>query len=128
MLNDPPAALSREQRMTANSGEPPSPDVAARLGQWDAISIIVGIVVGTGIFILPQQVFTRVEGPWIGMARDSGTVAESRSLEVGTPARSPQRAAVPRWSPWSRGAGVDTYQRLRQNPLSGSIFLAILGI
>ncbi|NOX56460.1 MAG: amino acid permease [Planctomycetes bacterium] len=42
--------------------------VAEHLGLWDAVSIIVGIVVGTGIFKTPQAVFANVSGPWEGMA------------------------------------------------------------
>jgi amino acid transporter len=38
------------------------------LGLWDAVSIIVGIVVGTAIFKTPQFVFANVDGPWQGMA------------------------------------------------------------
>lgn len=39
----------------------------AHLGLWDAVSIIVGIVVGTAIFKTPQSVFGNVEGPWQGL-------------------------------------------------------------
>jgi amino acid transporter len=39
----------------------------AHLGLWDAVSIIVGIVVGTAIFKTPQFVFANVHGPWQGM-------------------------------------------------------------
>lgn len=35
-----------------------------RLGLWDAVSIIVGIVVGTAIFKSPMLVFQNVGGPW----------------------------------------------------------------
>jgi amino acid transporter len=38
-----------------------------RLGFWDAVSIIVGIVVGTAIFKSPTLVFQNVLGPWQGM-------------------------------------------------------------
>jgi APA family basic amino acid/polyamine antiporter len=34
------------------------------LGLWDAVSIIIGIVVGTAIFKSPTLVFQNVEGPW----------------------------------------------------------------
>lgn len=40
----------------------------AHLGMWDAISIIVGIVVGMAIFRTPQMVFSNVSGPWQGLA------------------------------------------------------------
>jgi amino acid transporter len=36
----------------------------ASLGLWDAVSIIVGIVVGTAIFRSPTLVFQNVAGPW----------------------------------------------------------------
>ncbi|HID77822.1 MAG TPA: amino acid permease [Planctomycetaceae bacterium] len=48
----------------ADRGDQP----AATLGLWDAVSIIIGIVVGTGIFKTPQSVFANVEGPWQGIA------------------------------------------------------------
>src|SRR3989304_6130810 len=42
----------------------PQPSVAPRLGLWDAVSIIVGIVVGTAIFKSPMMVFQNTTGPW----------------------------------------------------------------
>lgn len=53
--------------MTANSPEQPVNEATARLGLWDAVSIIVGIVVGTSIFIIPGLVFSNVDTPWIGL-------------------------------------------------------------
>lgn len=53
--------------MTANSPEPHSQDVTARLGLWDAVSIIVGIVVGTSIFKSSPMVFNNVPNAWVGM-------------------------------------------------------------
>jgi APA family basic amino acid/polyamine antiporter len=41
--------------------------IAPRLGLWDAVSIIVGIVVGTAIFKSPMMVFQNVAGPWQAM-------------------------------------------------------------
>ena len=38
--------------------------VVRHLGMWDAVSIIVGIVVGTAIFRSPSLVFQNVSGPW----------------------------------------------------------------
>src|SRR5437899_2745763 len=38
--------------------------VTARLGLWDATSIIVGIIIGVGIFELPAGIFQKVPGPW----------------------------------------------------------------
>ena len=44
-------------------------DTAAepQLGLWDAVSIIVGIIIGVGIFEVPAQVFAAVPGPWIAL-------------------------------------------------------------
>ncbi|MBW3596782.1 MAG: amino acid permease [Planctomycetes bacterium] len=39
----------------------------ARLGLWDAVSIIVGIVVGVAIFRAPQLVFANVSSAWMGL-------------------------------------------------------------
>ncbi len=47
--------------------EKPADALPARLGLWDAVSIIVGIVVGVSIFRIPQLVFANVEGPWMGL-------------------------------------------------------------
>src|ERR1700675_1601058 len=38
-----------------------------QLGLWDAISIIVGIVIGTSIFTTPPTIFGNVAGPWEGL-------------------------------------------------------------
>src|SRR3954469_5071413 len=45
----------------------PESTVAPRLGLWDAISIIVGIVVGTAIFRAPSQVFDNAGGAWMAI-------------------------------------------------------------
>lgn len=42
----------------------PHQPVAPRLGLWDAVSIIIGIVVGTAIFKSPMMVFQNLAGPW----------------------------------------------------------------
>ena len=36
----------------------------ARLGLWDAVSIIVGIVIGASIYETPWTIFANVPGPW----------------------------------------------------------------
>ena len=40
----------------------------AELGLWDAVSVIVGIVVGVSIFKAPPAVFSNVGSPWEGIA------------------------------------------------------------
>ncbi len=47
--------------------KPAASDVGEpRLGLWDAVSLIVGIIIGAGIFRTPSDIFERVPGP--GMA------------------------------------------------------------
>jgi amino acid transporter len=38
--------------------------VRARLGLWDTVSIIVGIVIGSSIYTTPPLIFQNVPGPW----------------------------------------------------------------
>src|SRR5437588_11912858 len=40
---------------------------AGRLGVWDTVCIIVGIVIGTTIFELPWLIFANTPNPWMGM-------------------------------------------------------------
>jgi len=56
----------RNEQRNDNSGDPSVP-IAPKLGLWDAVSIIVGIVVGTAIFKSPTMVFLNVSGPWAAM-------------------------------------------------------------
>jgi amino acid transporter len=44
------------------------PPAAARLGLWDTASIIVGIIIGVGIFKTPSDVFSQANGPWQALA------------------------------------------------------------
>ena len=49
---------------------PPRKDlqpVQAQLGLWDAVSIIIGIVIGAGIYETPPLIFKNVYGPWEGL-------------------------------------------------------------
>ncbi len=41
--------------------------VPARLGLWDAVSIIVGIVIGSSIYTTPWLIFQNVPGPWAAL-------------------------------------------------------------
>ena len=43
------------------------PSIRPRLGLWDAISIIIGIVVGTSIFRASSMIFDQAGGPWTAM-------------------------------------------------------------
>lgn len=45
----------------------PADSVVPHLSLWDAVSIIVGIVVGTSIFKVPQLIFGNVQGAWQGL-------------------------------------------------------------
>jgi amino acid transporter len=41
--------------------------IKRQLGLWDTVGIIVGIVVGTSIFVTPPLVLQNVAGPWQGL-------------------------------------------------------------
>jgi APA family basic amino acid/polyamine antiporter len=41
--------------------------IQARLSLWDAVSIIIGIVIGAGIYETPPLIFRNVHGPWEGL-------------------------------------------------------------
>jgi amino acid transporter len=45
-----------------------APNTRAQLSLWDGVSIIIGIVVGAGIYETPPDVFKSVSGPWMGLA------------------------------------------------------------
>jgi APA family basic amino acid/polyamine antiporter len=38
-----------------------------RLGLWDAVSLIVGIIIGVGIFRTPAAIFEQAAGPWTAL-------------------------------------------------------------
>src|SRR5258707_9025473 len=42
--------------------------VRAQLGIWDAVSIIIGIVIGAGIYETPPLILQNVPSPGIGLA------------------------------------------------------------
>lgn len=54
----------------ANSAESATTNLPGRprLGLWDAISIIIGIVVGTSIFRATATIFDNAGGPWTALA------------------------------------------------------------
>lgn len=60
-MSTPPEATHGSAHQQDNSTSPVPP----RLGLWDAVSIIVGIVVGTSIFRSTAIVFEKAGGPWI---------------------------------------------------------------
>jgi amino acid transporter len=39
-----------------------------QLRLWDAVSLIIGIIIGAGIFRTPADIFQQVPGPWTGLA------------------------------------------------------------
>jgi amino acid transporter len=41
--------------------------IEAKLGPWDAVSIIVGIIIGVGIFETPASIFGSVPNVWAGL-------------------------------------------------------------
>ncbi len=41
--------------------------IQAQLSLWDAVSIIIGIVIGAGIYETPPLIFKNVHGPWEGL-------------------------------------------------------------
>jgi amino acid transporter len=49
------------------SATSPSTSAANTLGLWDAVSIILGIIIGTGIFVYPPDVFSNTTGPTAGL-------------------------------------------------------------
>jgi amino acid transporter len=52
----------------SNSGSESPASGAPKLGLWDAVSLVVGIVVGTSIFRASTQVFQNTAGPWQSLA------------------------------------------------------------
>lgn len=51
-----------------NSTEPVTPQTGhGKLGLWDTVCIIVGIVIGTSIFTAPSTIFDNVATPWEGL-------------------------------------------------------------
>lgn len=51
-----------------NPSSSPNQDGQGQLGLWDAINIIIGIVIGTSIFAVPSLIFMSVSDPWMGLA------------------------------------------------------------
>jgi basic amino acid/polyamine antiporter, APA family len=41
--------------------------VEPRIGLWDAVSIIIGIIIGVGIFRVPKDVFENVSSGWLAL-------------------------------------------------------------
>ena len=48
-------------------GDKNTDPVQRRLGLWDTVSIIVGIVIGVSIFKAPPLIFANVANPWQGL-------------------------------------------------------------
>jgi amino acid transporter len=47
---------------------PPAPPVRAQLSLWDAVSIMVGIIIGATIYETPPLIFSNVGSAWMGLA------------------------------------------------------------
>jgi amino acid transporter len=58
-----PAAPLASRGMDTNAK--PTAAIEAKLGLWDAVSIIVGIIIGVGIFETPPHVFKQIQEPWV---------------------------------------------------------------
>ncbi|MCC6492079.1 MAG: amino acid permease [Pirellulales bacterium] len=54
--------------MEPTSRQVASPAALAKLGLWDAVSLVIGIVVGTAIFRTAPLVFQNAAGPWRALA------------------------------------------------------------
>jgi amino acid transporter len=54
----------KEVTKTLSPGTQP---IAAQLGLWDTVSVIVGIVIGSTIYKTPPIIFGNVSTPWIGL-------------------------------------------------------------
>ncbi len=69
VLFKPEAISSMTEKQTPNdlAQADSTTSIVPTLGLWDAVSIIVGIVVGTAIFKSPTMVFLNVSGPWAAM-------------------------------------------------------------
>jgi amino acid transporter len=64
----PPAAGDQLPASVAGNGQPEQPEVARPpLGLWDAVSIIVGIVVGAGIYQTAPFILRTTGSPWVGL-------------------------------------------------------------
>jgi len=59
------SARDKEWRM--GEQESPGQPVKPQLGTWDAVSIIIGIVIGSTIYKTPPIIFQNVSSPWMGM-------------------------------------------------------------
>jgi APA family basic amino acid/polyamine antiporter len=51
--------------MSTAPSDPPTG--VGQLGLWDTVSIIVGIVIGTSIFKVPELIFRSASNPWMGL-------------------------------------------------------------
>ena len=59
---------SRHGHQSGEESPREDPYREANLGLWDATSIIVGIIIGVGIFETPPRVFKDIQEPWVVLA------------------------------------------------------------
>jgi amino acid transporter len=62
-MGAPHQSLTLPEKVRVPDTGPCEPQTSTPLGVWDAISIVVGIVVGAGIFKSPAGVFAQASGP-----------------------------------------------------------------
>ena len=91
----------------------PGGDTTRRLGLWDTVGIIVGIVVGTAIFISPPLVFQNVANPWqaLGMWLAGGVLSLMGALCYAELATT-----------YPRSGGDYVYLSLAYGPWAGFLF------
>jgi basic amino acid/polyamine antiporter, APA family len=107
---DVPSQILRSGMDTASK----SPDaIEAKLGLWDAVSIVVGIIIGVGIFETPALVFKEIQDSWtvIGLWAVCGLVTL-----IGALCFAELAAAYP------RSGGEYVYLTRAFGPLTGFLF------
>src|SRR5262249_14745156 len=63
-VQDAHAPMMRASRF---DNAPPATEPRALLSLWDAICLIIGIIIGASIYKAPPEIFRNVARPWAGM-------------------------------------------------------------
>ena len=90
MENSAPRTIDRCATMRHRADAQTAPP----LGLWDAVSLVIGIVVGTAIFRSSPQVFQNTAGPWPALGRGSSAACSRSSAPSATPS-SPRPIPAP---------------------------------